>query len=267
MLQTICKIGPVLDLFTPDCTDWGAAEVALELGIPRSSAHSLLASLATTGLLRMQGRGRYRIGWRVVELGAALCLGPDLRAVARPVMTDLARRLGETVHLAVLDRAGGLVVDRVAGSHPGSVTGLAVGARFPLHCCAAGKVLAALHPNGGDALRLPLRRLTPATVVDPAVLAAQLTRIGMSGWASDAGEAVTDIHSVAAAVRDVGSGLVVAMSVMAPASRFLPRVPLLKRGVQAAAGCLSQRLLDTGSAQIHQGSDSPVLSSKQKSPA
>jgi DNA-binding IclR family transcriptional regulator len=100
MLQTIQKIGPVLDLFTAQRPDWGVTEVADAVGAPRSSAHALLTSLAETGLLQCRARGRYRLGWRVVELNEALRASVDLRAVAYPVLRRLADQYGETVHLA-----------------------------------------------------------------------------------------------------------------------------------------------------------------------
>ena len=38
MLQTIQKIGPVLDLFSAQRPDWGVTEVADAIGVPRSRA-------------------------------------------------------------------------------------------------------------------------------------------------------------------------------------------------------------------------------------
>ena len=45
-LNTVAKVGRVLDLFAPEQPEWGVSEVAEALRIPRSSAHALLASLA-----------------------------------------------------------------------------------------------------------------------------------------------------------------------------------------------------------------------------
>jgi DNA-binding IclR family transcriptional regulator len=56
MLQTIQKIGPVLDLFTVERPEWGVSEVAGAISVPRSSAHALLSSLVEIGLLQSKGR-------------------------------------------------------------------------------------------------------------------------------------------------------------------------------------------------------------------
>lgn len=248
MLQTIRKIGPVLDLFTVDCADWGVTEVAAALEIPRSSAHALLSSLVETGLLRSRGRGRYQIGWRVVELGATLRGTLDVRGLAQPVLRELARRSGETAHLAVWDRGCGLYVDRIVGDHPASVIGMRAGVRFEPHCCAAGKAMLAF----GDPAEMrrwlttaPLRPVTANTITDRAVLAGQLRTAQLVGCAVDAGEAVTEVHSIAAPVRDDCGALVATTSLMAPANRFLPRNAELKRAVTAAAADLSARLAES----------------------
>ncbi|WP_431876999.1 IclR family transcriptional regulator [Amycolatopsis sacchari] len=239
MLQTIRKIGPVLDLFTTECADWGVAEVAAALGIPRSSAHALLASLVETGLLRSRGRGRYRVGWRVVELGETLRGATDVRGFARPVMTELVRRFGETTQLAVWDRGRVLYVDRVAGTHPGSVLGVRGGARLAPHTCAAGRALLAFRE------RAEVERYV-AALPGGASLAAELRKIALAGCAFGAGEAVTEVHTVAAPVRDEFGGVGAALTVTAPASRFLPRRAELRRAVSSAATELSTRLALSG---------------------
>jgi hypothetical protein len=43
-LQTVQKIGPVLDLFTVERPEWGVSEVAAVIDIPRSNAHALLSA-------------------------------------------------------------------------------------------------------------------------------------------------------------------------------------------------------------------------------
>ena len=112
-LQTVQKIGPVLDLFTVARPEWGASEVAAAIDVPRSSAHALLSSLVETGLLQLRSRGRYRIGWRVVELGQTLKGTVDVRSCASPILQDLAHKYGETTHLAVMERYRVLYVDKV----------------------------------------------------------------------------------------------------------------------------------------------------------
>lgn len=63
----------------------------------RSRASSATKSdrLGKVQRARRQGRGRYRIGWRIVELNETLRATTDIRSHARPVMQHLVDQLGE----------------------------------------------------------------------------------------------------------------------------------------------------------------------------
>ncbi len=248
MLQTVQKIGPVLDLFTIERPEWGVSEVAASIGVPRSSAHALLSSLVETGLLQCRSRGRYRIGWRVVELGEALRGSFDLRSSAAPVVQDLVERFGETTHLAVMERNRVVYVDKVVGTHQVNVVGARVGASLEPHCNAVGKVLLA-HRDPEEVARFvtdkPLRRLTPATITDPCALAKELETVRKAGCAFDQGEAVAEVQCVAAPVRDDLGAVVGAISMTVPASRFAPARNEYRRAVIAAAADTSKRIAAT----------------------
>lgn len=245
MLQTVQKIGPVLDLFAIERPEWGVSEVAEAIGIPRSSAHALLSSLVEIGLLHCRSRGRYRIGWRVVELGETLRGTVDVRSAAAPVLQDLVDRFGETSHLAVMERYRVLYVDKVIGTHVINVVGARVGAHLEPHCNAVGKILLA-HRAPEEIARFvtnkPLRRLTPSTITNPRALAHELETVRKAGCAFDQAEAVTEVHCVAAPVRDEMGAVIAAISMTVPASRFAPARNEYKRAVIAAASEISKRI-------------------------
>lgn len=245
MLQTIQKIGPVLDLFTCEQPEWGVSEAAEAIGVPRSSAHALLSSLVDTGLLQCRTRGRYRIGWRVVEMGQTLRAGVDVRSAAADVMQRLVDAFGETCHLAVMDRYKTLYLDKITGNHVINVMGARVGSHVEMHCSAIGKVLlASCDPHEIDQFitNKPLRRLTPATITNPVALTRELEQIRRTGFAIDAGEAVAEVHCVAAPIRDEIGDIVAALSVSVPVSRFTANRDELRRGVVTAAAEISRRV-------------------------
>lgn len=245
MLQTIQKIGPVLDLFSAQRPDWGVTEVADAIGAPRSSAHALLSSLAETGLLQCRARGRYRLGWRIVELNETLRASVDVRAVANPVLRQLVEQYGETVHLAVLENDRVLYVDKLPGTRQLMVAGVRVGTRLEPHCSAVGKTLLAHRPSE-EVQRIlaarPLRRVTPATRTDPRVLTAELATIRSSGIAFDEGEAVTEVSCVAAPIRDELGVVIAALSLTVPTSRFTGCRTEYRRAVRAAGLEITRQL-------------------------
>lgn len=246
-LQTIEKISPILDLFTVERPEWGVREVATAVGIPRSSAHAVLASLVQTGLLHCRARGRYRIGWRVVELAEALRGSVDVRSCAAPHLEELVDRFGETTHLAALERGQVLYLDKVHGTHNVSVQGAQIGSRRAPHCTALGKaLLAQLCEQELDRIvdQAPLRRFTPSTITDPGRLRDELARSRSAGHATDLGESVHEVNCVAAAIRDDLGSVVAAVSMSVPVSRFRLRKDEMARAVVDTARAVSRSLVD-----------------------
>lgn len=261
-LNTVDKVGRVLDLFSTKRPDWGVSEVAGALGVPRSSAHALLASMVDIGLLQWRAGGRYRLGWRVIELAEIRRRTLDVRPLAAPVIAALVARFGETCHIAVLDKDHALYIDKSLGTHNLRVQGAPVGARLELHCTAVGKVLLAFGEEGqSDDLisRLELTRHTQTTITGRDALRAELARIRSRGYGYDRGEAVDDVHCVAAPIRDDLGSVVAAISMSTPVNRFERHQSEYTRWVQDAATQVSRALLDSalGDDEATEGIDYP----------
>ena len=246
MLQTIQKIGPVLDLFTIEHPEWGVSEVAEAIGLPRSSAHALLSSLVEIGLLQCPDRGRYRVGWRILELSETLRGTVNVRSVAYPVLEQLVEQYGETAHLAIMERSRVLYVDKIIGTHMVTVVGARVGAQLEPHCSAVGKVLLA-HRTPEEAQRIlasaTMRKLTPTTITDLATLVDELAEVRRTGVAYDRGEAISEAHCVAAPVRDAMGQVIAAVSVTVPNNRFARSRTEFTQAVRNAATEISRRLI------------------------
>lgn len=249
MLQTVQKIGPVLDLFTVERPEWGVSEVAEAVGMPRSSAHALLSSLVETGLLQCRARGRYRVGWRVLELGETLRGTANVRTVGYPVLEQLVEDYGETSHLAIMERSRVLYIDKIVGTHMVTVVGARVGAQLEPHCSAVGKVLLA-HRTADEVRRIlgdkPMRRFTPTTITDVDALLAELASVRQAGVGYDTGEAIADVHCVAAPVRDEMGVVIAAVSMTVPVNRFDKSRAEFSQAVKVAAAEISTRLAAAG---------------------
>lgn len=249
MLQTIQKVGDVLDLFGTAHREWTLGQIADQIGVPRSSAHALLSSIVETGLLEVCGRARYRIGWRVIQLSEAHRRSRDLALVAEPYLRDLALAQGEIAHLAVLERTRVTYVCRAPGRHRVGVTVPPVGVAFDAHGSAVGKVLLA-HRDPAEIERLvlsrPLRRYTRATIVRPDILVDHLASIRAAGTAVDAGEMLAEVCCLAAPVRDDLGVVVAALGVTLPATRFAGCTAQLSDAVTTTAHRLSAELPHCG---------------------
>lgn len=262
MLSTIKKVAPVLELFTPERPEWRMSEIASELGMPKSSAHSLLSTLADIGLLTTTSRGRYRLGWTLLTLGERMRVSLDFRTHVVPVMEELAAGVRELVLLAVLDRTQALYVARAEGSHPAArIAGVRVGARLPVHCTAVGKVLLASRDPAEVRQMLTgvqLRQLTPRSIVTLDALETVLAQVRADGVAYDFGEAASDISCIAAPVHDRHDCVVAAISVSVPGYRFERVRPRALQAVHTAARAASMAL---ATAELHDQQDELIPTS------
>jgi DNA-binding IclR family transcriptional regulator len=222
----------------------GVTEIAAELGMHKSTAFRLLATLDARGLVEQNAeRGKYQLGYGVVQLAAGATKTGDLSLLGLPVCRALAETVGETVNVAVLDGRWVVSVDQVIGS--AAVTTVDwVGQRSPVHATSAGKVfLAHMPPDQLDAvLAEDLERYTPHTVVDPVVLRQQLELVRDRGFACTIEEHEMGLAAVAAPIRGNDGGVVAAVTVSGPTFRVNEgTVAGLAAHVLAAADEISQR--------------------------
>lgn len=223
MLNTVLKAGQVLDLFDKQNPEWGVSEVATELDIPKSSAHSLLASLAQIGLLRHGEGGRYRLGWKMLNFGQIVIDTTEFRVESRAVMEQLAAQYRETIHLAVLDDGVVVYADKLQGQQAVQVAVTGLGVRLSPHCSAVGKVLLSHQPWPWvrDIMeKQGMPKFTDNTITDVDRFQEELLQVREQGFAYDLEEAVPDLCCVAAPIYDYDSEVVAALSMSIPAYRF-----------------------------------------------
>ncbi|MDE8670504.1 helix-turn-helix domain-containing protein [Pseudarthrobacter sp. H3Y2-7] len=79
-------------------------DAAHELGVSASTAHRSLAMLRSYGFIRQEPGVRTCVpGSVLLDLGPSAVWNMDVGSLARPILADLALRLDESVHLAVLE--------------------------------------------------------------------------------------------------------------------------------------------------------------------
>lgn len=222
-MQTVYKVGQVLNLFSMERPEWGVSEVAQELGFPKSSASALMSSLADQGLLRRTGERRYRLGWRIMAMSRILLETTRFRDEARRGMEHLVSRFGETVHLAALERGQVIYVDKMQGTRAVQVAVTAVGGKFSAHASGVGKAILAYRPweEVVEILeREGMPALTPNTITTLEEFREELERVRKRGYAHDIEESMLELCCVAAPIRDHTGEVVASMSLSVPAYRF-----------------------------------------------
>jgi len=219
----------------------GVTQAARATGVPKSSAHRMLAALARRGLVERDGRGRYVVGYALVALGLGAQGREGIVRLARPVLESTARALSETVFLCgargsrvvVLDKAEGTGFLRAAPE---------VGSRIPAHATAVGRLFLAHGAEGVDPGPEPWETFSPTTPRTRAVLEPELARIRQQGFAENRGGWIAGLWVLAAPVFFRGE-LVASVAAAAPETRRQSLVPgIAEAQVGAAARRIERRL-------------------------
>ncbi|MDO3634206.1 IclR family transcriptional regulator [Mycolicibacterium arseniciresistens] len=192
------------------------AQIVRRTGLPRSSAHRMLERLVQLRWLRRSGRD-YELGMRLVELGSLAVHQDRLHRAAAPLLHDLHRATGLVVHLAVLDGADVVYLEKI-GDRMAAALPSRVGGRQAAHCTAIGKAMLAYNADASDEVDLSNRR-TRYSIGSAAQLAGDLAKVRAHGVAFDREEALSGFGCVAAPIGAPGDA-VAALSVCGPMSRM-----------------------------------------------
>ena len=223
----------------------GVTELARRLGLHKSTASRLLATLQKRGLVEQDDEtGKYRLGLVVIRLAERAERTLDLRGIASPELERLARLTHETTGIGILDGDSLLTVAQADGPNLIAV-GDWTGRATPLHCVASGKVLMSALAER-DVLRIVRRGLvsyTERTIVELEPLLEELARIRRRGYATAIGEYELGLNAVAAPIHDARGNVIAAVDVWGPAFRLTPRrIPELAAQAREAAAAISVRL-------------------------
>ncbi len=244
-LSSVANALRLMKAFSGDDTEIGISALAQRLGLAKSTVHRLAATLITEGMLEQDPEnGKYRLGLALFELGALVRRKMDVTNEARPFLKALRDSTGETIHLAVLDHASVLYINKMESRQAIRMSS-DIGGRAPAYCTADGKALLAFQPeellvqifkNG-----FPAR--TPNTITDLAALRRDLAAIRACGYAIDNEESEIGMRSVAAPIRTHSGAVVASLSIAGPTHRVSKKALVSHaREVVRAADAISQRL-------------------------
>jgi DNA-binding IclR family transcriptional regulator len=220
------------------------AELTTQLSLPKGTVHRLCANLMASGhLARDVDERQFTIGPALRELAFNALNHATQRGMRHAVLKELVAEIGETCNFTTLDGAEVLYLDRVEARWPLRLT-IDVGAHVPLHCTASGKLLLAHLPKRQrDTVirRIPLPRLTPATITSAQALRAECDEIFKSGFARDREEFVAGLIAIAVPVRDAEGAVRATVSVHAPTVRLtMAQAEARIDKLQAAAAAMSK---------------------------
>jgi len=187
------------------------AELAQRLGVPRTVANRLLATLHAHGFVHRGPDARYALGVALVDLAGRV--EARLREVAAPVLARLAERLDETAILTIRDGAEAVALDQYRAGRYLVAIDYRPGTHHPLHVAAAGLAMLAWSADS------QAERVVAATP-DPAAMRDRLAVIRSRGYADSADEFQQGVCGVSAPIFGPRGAPVASIGVVTPAARF-----------------------------------------------
>ncbi len=170
---------------------------------PKATLYRLIQTLTSQGMLSYDpDRQTYAPGVRLVRLAHAAWAQSSLAPVARPYLDRLSAEIGETIHLAQLDSAQVLYVDKRNAASPVEMFAQ-TGKIGPAYCTGVGKAMLAFLDEAACERAIgqqSFHRFTGNTLTAAADLRAELTAIRARGYAFDREEHEAGIICIAAPI-------------------------------------------------------------------
>ena len=210
---------------------------------PKATLYRFVQALTNQGMLSFDpDRQTYGLGLRLVRLAHSAWDHSSLATPARPYVMALSEAVGETVHLAQLDHAQVLYVDKANARDPLEMFS-AAGKVGPAYCTGVGKVMMA-HLDDAELRKVIAQQsfhgFTPNTFTTAEALTQELATIRAAGYGFDREEHEPNIICVAVPILSHSGRVLGALSVTSSTARtslakLEAHVPIIQKSAQAIA--------------------------------
>lgn len=197
-------------------------EILAQSDFPKPTLYRFVQTLTNQQMLAYDPeRQTYSPGLRLVRLAHAAWDQSTLAPVARPHLDAVSKALGETVHLAQLDHAQVLYIDKRNANKPVQMYSQA-GKVGPAYCTGVGKVMLAFLDDDAAAAVIEQQSFhvfTQHTLANADALRAELKDIRQNGYGFDREEHEPGIICVAMPILSAAGRVMGALSVTSTTGR------------------------------------------------
>lgn len=201
-LDSVAVVAQLLDELAAAPAPMGVSEIARALHQSKARIHRNLVSLKHFGLIDQdEATEKYRLGWKLFQLGERAGVQSNIRAIAAPYLKLLCETTGQSSLLSIPLNGEALVIAAVDNESNVSIT-VRPGNRPLPHCSAQGRIALAYATDTQRErlLRGPLAAPTPHSLVDIKAIELRLQRIREQLIEDAPNEALTGINVVAAPI-------------------------------------------------------------------
>ena len=219
---TVGKALDLLDLVARAPAPMRFSDIQTQSTHPKATLHRLLQTLVSQGMLSYDPDAHtYSLGLRLVQLAHRAWSQSSLAPHARPFLDGLARKTGETVHLAQMVSGQVLYIDKRNARDPVEMFSSA-GKVGPGYCTGVGKAILAFMSEAereNAIAQQSFHRFTDTTLTDAAALKAELDSVRETGVAFDREEHEPGIICIAAPILTSKGNVLGALSVTTTTAR------------------------------------------------
>ena len=240
---TVGKALEILDLVASFERPVRFSDVLERADFPKATVYRFIQTLTSQGMLNYDpDRQTYALGIRLVRLAHSAWQQSSLAPVAHPHIEKLAQEVGETVHLAQLDHAQVLYVDKIDPSKPIEMFSQA-GKVGPAYCTGVGKAMMAYldQPHLDEVIeQQSFHVFTEHTLANAQSLRAELIDIRSNGYGFDREEHEPSIICIALPILTAQCRVLGALSVTSSTARTnLAALEALVPRIQSAATAIA----------------------------
>jgi DNA-binding IclR family transcriptional regulator len=202
--------------------DMSASRMAVHLNTSRAASHRFLTTLRDLGYVEKTQEGRFRLTFKILELGERKLDTFEIRHTAHPYMQEMALTFGETVNLGHWDGMSIVHLNKINSKEILRLD-VGLGAVTPAYCTGLGKAVLAFLPDSefDEYLRtVDLIAMSPKTIVDPDELKNEIGQTRQRGYAVDNEELSLGLRCVAVPIFDYTGRPAYAMSLSGPKERM-----------------------------------------------
>lgn len=219
-VQSIDRALDIIEVLSQENEGLGVTEIAGRIGLPKSTAHRIITTMAGRGYLNKTDRGTYKIGLKLIEAVSCYINSLELQTEARPYVAQTTSELGLTSHLGVLDGDQVIYIEKTDVFSNVRMYSQ-IGVRVHAYSCSLGKCLLSNY-SAPQVRKIMVNcsfiKFTKKTLGSVDELIADLDKVRSRGWAIDDEEAEIGHRCIGAPIYDYRGDIIAAISASGPTS-------------------------------------------------
>jgi IclR family transcriptional regulator, KDG regulon repressor len=246
MVKSVSRALDIIALVGSKKGGMGVTEISKQIDINKSSVYRILSTLVQYGYIEQdEETGRYKLGYKFLEVSSQLLDSIDLRAEAKSYLQELESETNEVIHLVVFDQGEVVYIEKLEGNETLRMHSK-VGKRAPMHCTSVGKAILAHLPTSVvlDILeRKGMPMHTEKTITNKDAFLQELIRVKQKGYALDLEENEYGITCIAVPIFDHSGKVIAAISISGTTIRMTDkRLDILQERMRQIGIQISARL-------------------------